>query len=141
MESAGAVGGAPNRLQAMNNFHVGETITAMQPVALQPGGRELLLYATINGAIGVLYPLASRTDVDLFQHLEMHMRQEAPPLLGRDHLSYRSSYVPVKDVVDGDLCSQFGRLPMDKQRAVAAELDRVPGEVMKKLEDVANRII
>lgn len=38
---------------------------------------------------GVLYPFASREDFDFFQHLEMHMRQEHPPLLGRDHLAYR----------------------------------------------------
>lgn len=138
---SGTLGGAPNRLQAINNFHVGEAITALTPAVMQPGGREMLLYATVNGALGALYPLTSRTDVDLFQHLEMHMRQEAPPLLGRDHVAYRSSYVPVKDVIDGDLCAQFGRLALEKQRSVAEELDRVPGEVLKKLEDIANRII
>ena len=35
-------------------------------------------------------------DHDFFQHLEMHMRSEFPPLCGRDHLSYRSYYYPVK---------------------------------------------
>jgi hypothetical protein len=33
--------------------------------------------------------------------------QEYPPLAGRDHMAFRSAYWPVKDVVDGDLCSQF----------------------------------
>ena len=32
---------------------------------------------------------------------EMHMRAENPPLCGRDHLSYRSYYFPVKHVIDG----------------------------------------
>ena len=36
---------------------------------------------------------------------------EAPPLSGRDHLAYRGSYLPVKNVVDADLCEQFARLP------------------------------
>ena len=31
------------------------------------------------------------------------MRQEAHSVVGRDHLMYRSYYVPVKDVIDGDL--------------------------------------
>ena len=35
-------------------------------------------------------------DIDFFQHLEMHMRSEQPSLCGRDHLSYRSYYFPVK---------------------------------------------
>ena len=41
------------------------------------------------GAVGVLFPLPSREDVDFFTHLEMHLRQEAPPLLGRDHMAFR----------------------------------------------------
>ena len=35
------------------------------------------------------------------------MRQEQPPLAGRDHLAFRSFYFPVKDVIDGDLCEQY----------------------------------
>jgi splicing factor 3B subunit 3 len=46
-------------------------------------------------------------DVDFFTHLEMHLRKEAPPLCGRDHLAYRSAYFPVRAVTDGDLCAQF----------------------------------
>ena len=42
----------------------------------------------------VLHP--SVQDHDFFQHLEMHMRSEFPPLCGRDHLSFRSYYFPVK---------------------------------------------
>ena len=42
--------------------------------------------------------------------------------------------------MDGDLCEQFPQLPGDKQKAVASELDRSPGEVRKKLEDIRNRI-
>ena len=120
---------------------MGEAITALQKTSLQDKGREVLIYATVNGAIGALYPFESRQDVDFFQHLEMHMRQEAPPLLGRDHLAYRSAFVPVKDVVDGDLCSMFGRLPPEKAREVALGLDATPGEVLKKMENLMNRIV
>ena len=56
---------------------------------------------------GALLPFTSREDMDFFSHLEMHLRQEHPPLSGRDHMSYRSSYFPVKDVIDGDLCEQY----------------------------------
>lgn len=56
---------------------------------------------------GSLVPFTSREDMDFFSHLEMHLRQEHPPLSGRDHMSYRSSYFPVKDVIDGDLCEQY----------------------------------
>jgi len=55
-----------------------------------------LLYTLQYGRHGALLPFMTREDVDFFTHLEMHMRQENPPLCGRDHLSYRSSFVTVK---------------------------------------------
>lgn len=61
-----------------------------------PGGSESLVYATVTGTIGVLVPFTAHEEQDFFQHLEMHMRSENPPLCGRDHLSYRSYYFPVK---------------------------------------------
>ena len=59
------------------------------------------------GGIGTLYPFSSREDADFFTHLEMHMRQEHPPLCGRDHMAFRSAYWPVKECIDGDLCAQY----------------------------------
>ena len=73
------------------------------------------------------------------QNLEMHMRAENPPLAGRDHLSYRSYYFPVKNVLDGDLCEQYNTLDPAKQKSIAEELDRTPAEVSKKLEDIRTR--
>ena len=61
-----------------------------------PGGKECILYGTVMGAVGAFLPFASREDVDFFSHLEMHLRQEQPPLCGRDHMAYRSAYFPVK---------------------------------------------
>lgn len=57
-----------------------------------------------------MLPFTSREDVDFFVHLEMYLRQENPPLCGRDHLAFRSAYFPVKDVVDGDLCEQYAQV-------------------------------
>ncbi|THU48341.1 hypothetical protein C4D60_Mb09t25210 [Musa balbisiana] len=57
----------------------------------------------------------------------MHMRQEDPPLCGRDHMAFRSAYFPVK----------LPTLPpADLQRKIGDELDRTPGEILKKLEDL-----
>ena len=133
--------GAPNKLQSIANFHVGEIITSIQRSTLQDHGKEIMLYTTLNGTVGAVHAFSSRDSIDFFQHLEMHMRQESPPLLGRDHLAFRSAYIPVKSVVDGDLCSQFGRLPIDTQKTVATELDRTPTEVLKKIEDTMNLIV
>ena len=78
------------------NFHIGEVVTSLQKATLIPGGSESLVYTTLSGGIGMMVPFTSHEDQDFFQHLEMYMRQEFPPLCGRDHLSYRSYYFPVK---------------------------------------------
>jgi splicing factor 3B subunit 3 len=137
----GYLNGAPHKLEDIANFHVGDTINTLTRTSLVPGGAEALFYTTLMGSMGALLPFVSREDVDFFTHLEMHLRQENPPLCGRDHLSYRSSFVPVKNVIDGDLCEQFSSLDPAKQKLIAEELDRSPMEVMKKLEDIRNRLL
>ncbi|CAL5210272.1 unnamed protein product [Lathyrus oleraceus] len=137
----GKLNGAPNKVEEIVQFHVGDVISCLQKASLIPGGGECILYGTVMGSIGALHAFTSRDDVDFFSHLEMHMRQDNPPLCGRDHMAYRSAYFPVKDVIDGDLCEQYPTLPMDLQRKIADELDRTPGEILKKLEEVRNKII
>jgi len=137
----GYLNGAPHKLEEVAAVHIGETVTTVTKTSLVPGGAEALVYSTMMGSIGALLPFVSREDVDFFTHLEMHLRQENPPLCGRDHLSFRSYYTPVKDVIDGDLCEQFSTLDPEKQKQIAEELDRTPMEVMKKLEDIRNRLL
>ena len=105
--ASGMLNGAANKLEDVINFHVGDSITALQRSALQPGGQEVLVYSTLLGTLGSLLPFVSREDWDFFSHLEMHMRQELPPLSGREHVAYRGYYFPIKDVIDGDLCEQY----------------------------------
>jgi len=59
----------------------------------------------------------------------MHMRAEHSSLIGRDHLSFRSYYLPVKSTMDGDLCELFNSLDPSKKREIADDLDRTPNEV------------
>ncbi|XP_071959177.1 splicing factor 3B subunit 3-like isoform X1 [Antedon mediterranea] len=135
----GLLNGASQKADIICNFHIGETILSLQKSILIPGGSESLVYTTLSGAVGILVPFTSHEDHDFFQHLEMHMRSEYPPLCGRDHLSFRSYYFPIKSVIDGDLCEQFSSMDTTKQRSVAEELERTPAEVSKKLEDIRTR--
>ena len=114
----GALNGASHKINQVTQFHVGETVCALTKGTLQAGGLESMIYATLMGTLGALMPFGNREDVDFCTHLEMHMRQELPPLLGRDHLAFRSSYFPVKDVIDGDLCEMYTVLPHEAQRRV-----------------------
>jgi splicing factor 3B subunit 3 len=139
--AAARLGGAAYKLEAVASFHVGDTVTSLQRAALQPGGAEVLLYATLGGAIGALCPLGSRDDADFFASLELHLRQQHPPLCGRDHMAFRSAYFPVRSVADGDLCGQFAAVPAARQREVAAALERTPHEIAMKVEDQRNRVL
>lgn len=132
----GILGGTSQKLSNPINFHIGETITSIQKVSLIPGLKECTIYSTISGSIGVLVPFSSSEDHEFFEHLEMHLRSENPPLCGRDHLSFRSYYMPSKNVTDGDLCEQFNSIEFSKQKSIAEEMDRVPAEVSKQLEDI-----
>ncbi|GAA6062045.1 hypothetical protein JCM10212_005030 [Sporobolomyces blumeae] len=128
--------GAPNRTHLIAHYHIGDIVTSIQKVSLVAGGRDVLLYTGLMGTVGMLVPFVSTEDVDFFSTLEMHLRSEAPSLVGRDHLAYRSAYAPVKAVVDGDLCNVFRTLSMQKQAQIAQELDRTPDEVLKKLDTI-----
>lgn len=94
--------GAPNRLNLMCHFFPQDIPTSVVKTQLVAGGRDVLLWSGLQGTVGILVPFVSREDVDFFQTLEQHLRTEEPPLAGRDHLMYRSYYVPVKGVIDGD---------------------------------------
>ncbi|CAG2252578.1 splicing factor 3B subunit 3-like [Mytilus galloprovincialis] len=135
----GLLSGASQKVDIVMNFHIGEIVTSLQKATLIPGGSESLVYTTLSGGIGMLVPFTSHEDQDFFQHLEMYMRSENPPLCGRDHLSFRSYYFPIKSIIDGDLCEMFNSMDPGKQKGVAEELDRTPSEVSKKLEDIRTR--
>jgi splicing factor 3B subunit 3 len=125
--------GAPNRLSLNAHFFTQDIPTSIAKTNLVVGGQDLLLWSGIQGSIGVFIPFVSREDADFFQNLESHMRTEDPPLAGRDHLMYRSYYVPVKGMIDGDLCERYMLLPNDKKQMIAGELDRSVREIERKI--------
>ena len=132
--------GAPNRIEQMSHDYVQDLPTSIQKATLVAGGREVLVWSGLQGSIGILIPFVGREDVDFFQQLEQQLRAEDAPLAGNDHLRYRSSYVPVKAVIDGDLCERFTLLPNDKKQIIAGELDRSIREIEKKVSEMRTRV-
>ena len=137
----GLLNGAPTKAQILTHFHVGEMVTAMVKSSLVSGGDQAIIAATVMGGIYAFVPFRRTDDLDLFQHLELCLRQECPSLVRRDHCSYRSYFQPVKDTVDGDLCEQYARMPASKQEEIADSLNRTPTEIMKKLEETRNSLL
>ncbi|TLD17954.1 uncharacterized protein PgNI_00866 [Pyricularia grisea] len=131
--------GTSNRLALMAHVYTQDIPTSICKTNLVVGGQEVLLWGGFQGTIGVLIPFVSREDADFFQSLEQHLRSEDPPLAGRDHLMYRGYYVPVKGVIDGDLCERYTLLPNDKKQMIAGELDRSVREIERKISDIRTR--
>jgi len=125
--------GAPHRLMLMAHYFPQDIPMSIHKTSLVAGGRDCLLWSGLQGTLGILIPFVSREDVDFFQTLEQHLRSEDAPLAGRDHLIYRSYYVPVKGVIDGDLCERYTLLPADKKQMIAGELDRSVREIERKI--------
>jgi len=136
------ISSAPNKLELLAMYHTGEIVTAMHKTCIVPGRVETLMFSTVNGSIMAMIPLPSKKDIDFFSLLEMHMRSEqAIMLVGRDHLSWRSAFSPVRNVVDGQLCEAFSKLSSSRQQAIASELNRSPSEVLKKIQDLRNCLL
>ncbi|KAK3997241.1 Pre-mRNA-splicing factor rse1 [Cladorrhinum sp. PSN332] len=131
--------GAPSRLNCMAHFYAQDLPTSIVKTNLVVGGQDVLVWSGVQGTVGVLVPFVNREDVDFFQSLESHLRAEDPPLAGRDHLIYRGYYVPVKGVIDGDLCERFSLLPNDKKQMIAGELDRSVREIERKISEIRTR--
>lgn len=132
--------GSPHRLALMTHFFPQDIPTSLQKTQLVAGGSDVLLWSGLQGTLGILAPFATREDVDFFMSLEQHLRAEDAPLAGRDHLAYRSYYVPVKGVIDGDLCERFGLLSTDKKAQIAGELERSVREVERKIADMRTKV-
>lgn len=128
--------GAAHKTEMIAHYNIGSVVTSITKIPLVAGGRDVLVYTTISGAVGALVPFVSSDDIEFMSTLEMHMRTQDISLVGRDHIAYRGYYVPIKGVVDGDLCESFSLLPYPKQQAIASDLDRSVGDVLKKLEQM-----
>ncbi|CAK3864564.1 Pre-mRNA-splicing factor rse1 [Lecanosticta acicola] len=134
------LGGTPYRFDLRAHFFASDIPMSMQRTSLVAGGQEVLFWAGIQGTLGMFVPFVTREDVEFFTALEQQMRAEDPPLAGRDHLMYRSYYVPVKGVIDGDLCERFMALGYDSKQKIAAEVDREVKEIEKKVQEMRTRV-
>lgn len=140
-EFVSGYGITPFKFEMVCSYYVGDVVTSI--LAYNYSSRsikfEVMIFSTLGGDLGVLLPLTKAEDVDLFQHVEIYMRQECQPFLGWSHLSFRSYYFPCRNVIDGDLCESYTSLCLSKQCSIAESMKYSPGEISNSLEDVHQR--
>jgi splicing factor 3B subunit 3 len=131
--------GKTHKFDMINSFHLGETVTSMQKVVMSVGASEVILYTTLSGSIGILYPFTSKKEYETFLGLETQIRNDMhASLVGRDHMQFRSYYLPVKGVVDGDLIQSFTNLK--NRDELASNLGKTSSELIKMIEAIQDRV-
>jgi splicing factor 3B subunit 3 len=127
--------GAANRVDLAMHYFANDIPMAIQKTSLLYGGDKIMFWAGLQGTLGALIPFVSRHSFQLFQQLEMALRndKENKMISGRDHLAFRSYYIPVKSVIDGDLIETFLTLSTDEQERIVGSME---GNVtVEKVED------
>merc|ERR1712203_1124310 len=89
----GVLNGASQKAECICVIHIGEIPLSLQKANLIPGGNDSLVYTTLSGTVGMLVPFTSHEDHDFFQHLEMHMRAENPPICGS--ITYLTDHITI----------------------------------------------
>ncbi|KAL7715899.1 Pre-mRNA-splicing factor rse-1 [Entamoeba marina] len=128
--------GSSYKAVTVTHFFIGDIVTAFARCSLVPGSPPVLLYGTLTGGLGALVPLQNQRDADFYQHLELHMRVHWNNPTKRNHISFRSSILPVKDTVDGDLCELFDELNDEAKQQIADEMEREVDEISRKLHEL-----
>ena len=145
---------APEKFEKLADFHIGDVVTVLERIAWAgEAGREAIWYATISGAIGCFLPFPTKSLAATAQTIEkaleatsLHTNPQntsvSPQidLLLRSHCAYRSSFSPVKSVIDGDLVERLLTLPEDQQHAFAQSIDQNLPEIKRKIEDLRRLI-
>ena len=124
------------QFQCLCQYYVGELVTCLKRSSLVKGGREAVIYVTVTGKIGALFPLMTKDDIEFFTALQMELRSKASKPLGRDFAKWRSMFAPMKKVVDGDLISLWNSLDLETQKEIAEGQGRTVVEIGKKIDQV-----
>ncbi|XP_039053540.1 spliceosome-associated protein 130 A-like [Hibiscus syriacus] len=72
----GRLNGAPNKVEKIVHFYIGDVITSLHKPSDVSSGRKCILNGMVMGSSGAFLPFTSRDDVDFFSHPEMYKRQE-----------------------------------------------------------------
>lgn len=121
-------GSAHYRFDHVTSFHLEDV-----PVAI---GRfsGLLIVSSLLGTVTAFAPVPTDKEARHLKTIEKFVAESDPGLMGRDHVRFRGYYVPVKDVVDGDLLKEFLTMEKSKREVVA-------GKAGLEVEDVVSRVV
>lgn len=131
-----------NKVQNLVNFHIGDIPLSIHSTPLTPSGQQVILYSCLQGTIGTMIPLVTKSDIGFFKTLQNSIRTHYKDLTGRSNLKFRSLYQPVKNCIDGDLIEMFNtQLNETRQMEVAKEVGKDVEEIKRRIWEVVNNSI
>lgn len=71
LHEKGFLMGAAHKTDLVAHYNVGSVVTSLNKVSVAPGGRDVVVYTTVSGAVGALIPFISNDDVEFMTTLEM----------------------------------------------------------------------
>lgn len=141
---SGYLNGAPSKFTQLCQYYYINVITSIQKVNMYWSQSDVILLGDIEGRIIALLPFEYKSQLDFFNHLEMYLRINGKGFefnTERDHLMFRSYYAASKGVIDGDLCTQYTGMPRNKREFVSASLE-IPHEgIVRRLEEVKEKLL
>lgn len=137
----GFLQGCANKFDNICNFHVEDIVVKLQKCSFTVGGRDIIVYTGLQGTLGALIPVITRSDIKFFSALEKQMREFFTDLSGRMHYSYRGYYQPAKNVIDGDLIENFKALSQEDQQSIAEAVGKTVREINKKIYEIRSMSI
>lgn len=115
------------RFQQIASYHLEDVPTS---ISLE---RDMLVVSCLLGSVSVFVPVPTNKEASQLKTVEKFVAELDPGLIGRDHLKFRGYYVPVQDVVDGDLLGEFLGLSKEKREEVAKKADMEVADVVMKI--------
>lgn len=134
------LGGTPYKLNLLAHYFLNDIPTSFNKVADLSGLNNSIIYTGLQGTIGLLTPLLTKSEIKFFQELQKNLALEELLILGRDHMMYRSYYVPIKAVIDGDLCEKYLTLNESTKSQLALKMNRSVREIERKIIDLRLKV-
>lgn len=144
--------GSSSRSRNLCEFYLQDIPTSFFKGSMTVGGLDSIFYTGLQGTIGMLMPVITKSEIEMLSKLETLLREffsvnfddfdkdkNGYNLLGKDHLTFRSYYNPVKNVIDGDFIEKFYELNISQKIKISTALDRTPKEIEKKISDLRIR--
>jgi splicing factor 3B subunit 3 len=114
-------------MDGLVNYHLGEVVTAIQCGKVDLKKPERIFYSTIDGKIGMFYPMESEEEGELAMLRRLEEEMSKSSIAGAsNHKLFRNQFSPAKGVIDGDFCELFQSLSESEKLRLSASLGKEP---------------